>query len=209
MCAADRTIKSALFATLCLTVAAALILLSPGATRSQIVSSRDRDAAKADMMARQRALWDLERMKRKLSMKPAEARLRYQQIKEDFEQLQIVNYNLAGEVSASPNYEQIVKEAAEVKKRAERLKINLSLPEPGKDENLKKSKDEFNSVELKGAINTLDTLVKSFVANPIFQQPGVMDMNNSGKAMGELEVIIRLSEHIHKCAEALGRTGKN
>jgi hypothetical protein len=202
---ADVSIKSALLAIACLTVAAAIILLSPDVSRSQVVSNRERDAAKADMLARQRALWDLDRMKRKLSKKPAEARLRYQQIREDFEQLQILNYNLSGQLYAALDYEEAGKEASEIKKRAERLKLNLALPESGGDEKSKKSADEFSDVELKRAISSLDALVKSFVANPVFQQPGVVDMNNSGKAEKDLEEIIRLSERIHKYAEGISR----
>jgi hypothetical protein len=189
-----------------LAAAISLISLSPSESKAQ-TSTRDRDAAKADMLARQRALWDLDRMKRKLSKKKsAEARLEYQQIREDFEQLQIENYNLSGEVGASLNYGQIKKEATEIKKRATRLKINLSLPEAGKDEKPNKIREGLDSVELKTAINDLDALVKIFVANPIFQQPGLVDVENSGKARRDLEEIIRLSDHIHRCAEALSRT---
>jgi hypothetical protein len=206
----NRRIRATLFIILCVAVAISLISLSPIEARSQ-TSTRDRDAAKADMLARQRALWDLDRMKRKLSKKEsAQSSLKYQQIREDFEQLQVVNYNLSGDVGASFNYGEIRKEAAEVKKRAARLKINLSLPEPTKDEKGNKSSEEFSRMELKAAINALDALVKTFVANPIFQQPGVVDMGNSGRARRDLEEIIRVSEHINRCAESLSRTtGKN
>jgi hypothetical protein len=201
----NRPIKSALLTILYVSAAAAFVFLSPSTSGAQ-TSGRD---TRIDLQARQRALWDLERMKGKLSRRPKEPGLAYEQIRVDFEQLQIANYNLSVETGPVLDYEKIRKETAEVKKRAARLKTNLLLPEPEKPEKDEKPKDSdqaFTAVELKTAINDLDTLVKSFVFNPIFQQPGVVDVANSVKARRDLERVIRLSKNIHKSAEALSKT---
>lgn len=191
-------------ATIALACLLPVILLEPDA---QAQTQSQREAARIDMMERQRALRNLENVKRKLSRRPPEPRLAYQQIKEDFEQLQFANYHLsgAGASTPAPDYGQIKKNAAEVRKRASRLKTNLLLPEPDRDEKLQKSREAFDSEELKTAIDALDALVKRFVWNPVFQHPNVLDVENSLKARLDLEAIIKLSEQIHKRAEALSK----
>jgi hypothetical protein len=211
-CPSRRTAHAASF-LLCPAVVAALTLLLPSQhAHAQMPTSRD--TARADLEARQRALRNLERVKEKLSRRPPEPRLvTYQQTREDFEQLQLVNYRLAGVIAAGPalDYEQIRKDSAEVRKRASRLKSNLLLPEPAKDEKQQKSREELiANEELKPSIEALNALVNSFVWNPIFQQPKVLDVEHSVKARRDLEAIIKLSEQIHKRAEALAKaTGKN
>jgi hypothetical protein len=52
--------------------------------------------------------------------------------------------------------------------------------------------------------------VKSFVWNPVFQQSGIIDVQNSAKARRDLEGILKLSEQIRKFADAVGKnSGKN
>jgi hypothetical protein len=199
----SQPIKSALLTILYVIAAATFVFLSQSTSWAQ---TPNRDTSRIDLQARQRALWDLDKMKGRLSRRPKEPGLAYDQIRVDFEQLQIANYNLSEGIGSVLNYEQIRKEAAEVKKRAARLKTNLLLPEPEKDEKPKDSDEEFAAGALKAAINDLDTLVKSFVFNPIFQQPGVVDVANSVKARQDLERVIRLSKNIHRSAEALSKT---
>jgi hypothetical protein len=47
--------------------------------------------------------------------------------------------------------------------------------------------------------------VNSFVWNPVFQRPGVIDLELSSKASHDLEQIIRLSERIRRGAADLGK----
>jgi hypothetical protein len=178
---------------------AAVLLLSAGATAQAQTTARDN--SRAELAARQRALWELERMKGKLSKRPSEPRLAYEQIKEDFEQLQLLTYSLTEQSGARLDYGQIKRASADIKRRAARLKVNLSLPDPGKDEKSDKGGEEIVSPDLKVMINSLSTVVKSFVWSPIFQQPGVVDVKASAKASRDLEQILKLSEHVHKLAE--------
>jgi hypothetical protein len=181
-----------------------LVLLE---TDAHAQTQSQREAARIDLEARQRALRNLENLKRKLSRRPPEPHLSYQQIKVDFEQLQLVNHHLAeaGASTSALDYGQIKRDASEVRKRASRLKTNLLLPEPDRDEKLQKSREAYTSEELKPAIDTLDALVRRFVWNPVFQHPNVLDVENSVKARRDLEGIIKLSEHIQKRAEALSK----
>lgn len=205
-CAARAVVAVAPFA------AAALILISPGATRAQS-PAQTREARRVEMETRQRDLWNLERAKRR----PAERDERplYRQVSEDFEKLQLSSYNLSGAIgsTAALDYELIRAEAAEIRKRAARLVTTLKLPAPEKERKQKKGEPPAAAVvaavapDLKSAIVALESAVKSFVWNPVFQQSGVVDVQNSARAGRDLEDIIKLSEQIRKSAEAAGKNG--
>lgn len=190
---------------LCFRIAAALIFLSWGASKIQAQANRDLRLNRT-IEARQKALRDLEASK-ELPPPPREPRLLYEQLKEDFEQLQVINNNLSTTIDSGSalDYEQIRKDAAEVNRRAARLKANFSLPEPAKGEKPKKEQGEFTPEGLKWALKALNSLVKSFVENPVFQQLQVIDVESSKRASRDLEGIIRLSEQIYKRAEVLNK----
>lgn len=204
MCHDNCRVKS--IARLILYVAAAitLTLLSPGGAGGNYAQAQTR---RQTIEERQSALRTLSR--EKPAEQQPEQRLAYQQIEEDFTLLQVMNKYLSeavGSVSAL-NYRQIRKDAAEIKKCVARLKINLSLPEAEKGEKQKKSEEGFFIPEdLPALIKMLDAVVNSFVLNPIFQQPGVLDVDYSTSARRDLERISSLSEHIRRRAEYLGKT---
>jgi hypothetical protein len=212
----NRLVSSAANLIFCTAVAFALTLLLPamqGQSLALAQTPTPRDIGRADLEARQRALRNMDNVKAKLSKRRSEPRpVVYQQTKEDFEQLQLVNYHLSEAVAsgAALDYEQLGKDAAEVKKRASRLKSSLLLLEPDKDEKPQKSRADTETEELKPAIAALNELVNSFVWNPVFQHPQVLDVEHSVQARRDLEGIIRLSEQLHKRAEALTKaTGKS
>jgi hypothetical protein len=195
----------AAFAWAAAAAAAVFIISSPRPLRAQS-SQAAREAARIDMLTRERALRELEKLKRaRAPEKSLQNRAAYSQLAEEFKQLQLRNYDLAGVVLTGPelDYGLIRRESAEVRKRAERLKAYLLLPEP---EGEGVEVGEVRTIEeLKSAISRLDALVNSFVWNPSFQQPGVVDAEHSLKARRELEAILKLSVRIKKCAEALSK----
>jgi hypothetical protein len=189
-----------------------LLSLFPSALRAQEPSSQSlREARRLEMEARQRSLWNLEKdahKRRGEGVKVSrEQRLAYQQFTEDFETLQVANYALVDAVGSGPgfDYGAVKKHAGEIKKRTSRLKETLLLPEPEKDQMQKKSDESLTGETLKAAITAINALVQSFVTNPMFQQLGTVDTNNSTKARSDLDGIIRLSEQAHKCADALNK----
>lgn len=208
----DRRTESTLATILrAASIAAVLFFFAPGALRAQEPSTQAlRDARRNELESRQRALRSLETLGgKKGSMTPSEQaqHVAFQQFKEDFETLQTANYSLLDAVAAgpSPDYGQVKKQAGEIKKRASSIKTNLVLPEPEKDEKPKKRDSAADNQALKADIIALDAAVQSFVTSPMFQDLGVLDANNSVKARGDLETIIRLSEQIRRSAETLGK----
>jgi hypothetical protein len=207
MCRDIRRARLASYSVLAIHAASAIIFLSLGALhdRAQAQTARERRLNRT-IEERQKALLDLENNRERAS-KPPEQNLLYQQLKQDFEQLQVLNNNLSLVVSSSRtlDYEQIEKDAEEIRKRALRLKANFSLPEPGKTEKPKKNKEELTPEALRSALKDLDSLIKSFVENPVFQHLKVMNVGYSMKASRDLEDIIKLSAQIHKRAQVLSK----
>jgi hypothetical protein len=188
-----------------LIAALTLILLSPEMPHAQ-TSQSARDARRIDMDIRQRALRDLEKLNDRPPKKAADNRPAYRDVAADFEQLQVRNYSLsqAAQPDRELNYARIREDAAEVRKRALRLRGYLLLPDPGESQKQNKVGGELLApARLMPAIASLDALVNSFAWNPVFRQPDVVDMKQSTKARLDLEGIIRLSEQIRKCADGL------
>lgn len=202
MCHENCRAKSVAHSILYVAAVIAPTLLSPG-WAGNYAEAQNREKR---IEARQAELRSLSR--EKLADRQSGQRLTYQKIKEDFTVLQVMNNNLSEGVGSGSalNYTQIRKDAAEIKKCVARLKTNLSLPEAAKDEKPKKNQEGFFIPEdLPESIKMLDGLVKSFALNPIFQEPGVLDVRYSVIATRDLETIGSLSEHIHKRAKSLSK----
>jgi hypothetical protein len=160
------------------------------------------------MIVRQRALHDLDKLKSKQPAKPPVKRPAYREVAEEFKQLQLVNYSLAGvaDPKAALDYARVRRESGEVRKRAARLKDYLSLPEAEGSEKLEWAAGIQTPEALRAAVARLDALVNSFAWNPIFQKPDVVDLEQSARASRDLAGIIGLSEQIRRSADELGRS---
>jgi hypothetical protein len=160
------------------------------------------------METRQRMLWDLEKIKKERPARTPDARPVYNEVAEEFKQLQLVNYSLSG--AADPktplDFARVRKESAEVRKRAARLKGYLSLPEAEESRKQEKAPEIQTPEALRAAVGRLDALVNSFAWNPVFRKPDVVDLEQSTKASRDLAGILSLSERIRKSAEELGRS---
>lgn len=207
-----RALNIAVFSAV---LSASLFLYAP-----RLQAQQNRSPAEAAMeRQRQRQIRQNQRIESNLmistlekeSRRPAETErpsLAYMQIKQDFLQLQTVNNRMMETTFANNvvDYKGIAEASAEIRKRASRLKSNLPLPE---SENVElgelaiKGWEELDLGQVKPALKALDDLIMSFVGNPVFQKPQVVDVQQSAKARRELEAIIKLSAKIKKSAEKL------
>ncbi|HWS87974.1 MAG TPA: hypothetical protein VN282_13475 [Pyrinomonadaceae bacterium] len=189
--------------------ALAFVALSPAPAPAPAQNMRtERVAARAEMEARQRMLWDLEKLNRGRPMRARVARPDHSAVAEEFKQLQLVNYSLAGvaDPKAPLDFARVRKESGEVRKRAARLKGYLSLPEVEDGKKRDRAAEIETPEALREAVVRLDGLVNSFVWNPVFQRPNVVDLEQSTKAGRDLAGIITLSEQIRKSAEELSKS---
>jgi len=151
---------------------------------------------------------ELERVDREMrksdkSAEPA-AKVNFAQIKEDFEQIQVVFDKGIVETyrTSNPmNYAKISDSATELKDRATRLRSNL-FPDAAKKSKDKKDAAEYIPVSgapaevVKNLIINLNGSLSSFVASPIFQSTKVVDPKDSEAAKANLEAIIAQSNQL-------------
>jgi hypothetical protein len=136
----------------------------------------------------------------------AEPQLAVAQIKEDYVRIQVVNSDLvrAASQGGALDLKLVAKSASEIRKRAERLKHNLALPEPEQAaERPAAAGDE--EARLRASVSTLGKLIAGFVRNPIFREVGVFDARSAATARRDLEEIIGLSGRLKKESERLNK----
>jgi len=135
-----------------------------------------------------------------------------EQTKQDFDRIQVLNRELVNtttSAAATLDYRSLTDMAAEIKKRARRLKDNISLPPPDDDkERLEKREGEISREEMKGTLLMLSERIVSFATNPLFQTTNVIDARLGAKASRDLETIIELSGQIKKSAERLSKASR-
>ena len=128
------------------------------------------------------------------------------QVKRDFEGLQ-AGYNkiviaMASGERADPD--SILDSVAEVERCAARLRSNLALPRAkgGKGE---KRRGESGAAPAEEPLLALRKHIYSFVTNPLFESPSVLDVEQAGKAGRDLDMILELSERIKRSGRPNGR----
>lgn len=139
---------------------------------------------------------EMERVKRDAEKAETSTPPGFSQIKEDFERIQIINTDVlqVNTSSGTPPYERISEAAAEIEKRAIRLKSNLFPPKSGKQS--KENEPGIKDQELKALLVGLDTAISDFTHSPIFQNTKVVNPEDATKAQKELEEVIKLSTRI-------------
>ncbi|MBA3439817.1 MAG: hypothetical protein H0T92_08110 [Pyrinomonadaceae bacterium] len=132
-------------------------------------------------------------------------KLLFEQNKENFKRIQLLNNELmrAASVSNALNYQRVADKAAEVRKRANQLKSALPLPPPESGQMTRQSpQDTLDDKQLRALLSKLDQTIADFVVNPVFRQPLIND-KHLNKASLDLETIAELSRSISKAAEKL------
>jgi hypothetical protein len=194
-------------------VSSAILLLSAPAL-SQRAGDRERVIRErnADMMR------EIEIRRREGAVKtvpqegPANPVIPYAEAKEDFRRLQLVNNEMMAALfpkgATAPLDCRLVSEAAaEINKRAARLKSNLRLPEPERDGARRpQSVSVSDEGQLRDALIALDELIMRFVTHPVFKTPVTVDARQSAEVRQHLVRIIELSKAVRAGAQKLGRT---
>jgi hypothetical protein len=128
------------------------------------------------------------------------------EVNEDFSRLREIDEDIKTILSSNNalDFKHIAESTAEVKKRAIRLKTNLTLP-AAKDD--KRQKIQNPGDDLKPSLATLEGLMSSFLKNPIFSDTGAVDTQMAGRAKHDLDDILELSEKLRKSAEKMSKNG--
>jgi len=130
-----------------------------------------------------------------------ERRIIMAQIKEDFLQIQIINDDL----KLQADMKSVARSAAEINRRARRLKDNLSLPEASATSASRAAGTDNDRDQLRSLLSSLSNSINVFVENPVFESSKVIDARLSEQAGRDLRQIIELSKGIRKSSERLSR----
>jgi hypothetical protein len=128
-----------------------------------------------------------------------------QQLRDDFKTIQNVNNRMMAEAWAREQleYGHISGMISEINERATRLKTNLSLPEPDHSKRKEQPLSIASFKEFRSALLLMDRSLMSFVRNPIFQRPNVVEIELAKQARLDLEYVIALSGSLKKHTASL------
>ena len=131
-----------------------------------------------------------------------------EQLGQDFKRVQVIRNELARAVTSGSalDFKRLSDEAAEVRKRSLRMQTYLALREEGDGAKPQQSEDDaaaYDEKHLREALVRLCHRIDSFVANPRFKSPEVVDVDATAKAARDLREIIALSRRIKDGAEQL------
>lgn len=192
---------------------AAAVALLASTIAPRVPAQQSSSRAGIDRILRERDRQFNNRTLEKELRKPAEQkeqRLAFAQIKEDYVRIQMINHHLTQAFSGAgvPDLTFVAKSAAEIKKRAERLKYNLVLPKPEKGFKLPDAHLSAETEKLKTPVSRLSGLIVEFVNNQLFKAASVVDAKESAKARLDLEQIIELSDYVRKSSEKLNKEAR-
>ena len=125
------------------------------------------------------------------------------QTQEDFTRILTLHNEIARALSSKNdlNYEFVSEATAEIKKRASRVQSTLALGLSSEDAPIQAKPDP----ELKDSLIKLCKEIRSFVTNPVIENPNTVDADQLTRARRDLESLIQLSGLIKKDADKISK----
>ena len=166
-----------------------LLLVSVSYSQAQLVQP--------DVSARSRALSNIRRTT-DVDRSARQKLLTQLALRDDYRRLQVVNNDLMKRVfkpsgNQTITQKEIRSRLGEIKKLAERLRLNFGLPEVEADE-------AAADLALKPGLLQLDKTIMSFVDNPLLRELKVYDTELASQAARDLKAVSRLAEALRKLA---------
>jgi hypothetical protein len=151
-----------------------------------------------------------EKIKSDVSDVNAAPRPTAQQAMEDFLRIQQISrllVDIAGADKPLP-LDLVAKAAADVNKRAQRLKALLRLPKPPKSSEEADTTPATTAEDIKEQIEKLGVGVKALVSNPMFQNVKAADRDLAAEASIDLQKVTEMSKVLQNAAEQVFASGK-
>ena len=132
------------------------------------------------------------------------------QTEEDFNRMLMLHNEIARALTANKpiDYRFVAEAAGEIRKRATSIQSNLVLSPPAEEMKPIEMAAETTEPEMKDALIKLCKQIRSFVTNPVIEQPNVIDVEKLALAKRDLEGVIQLSAHLKREADVLIKTQK-
>jgi hypothetical protein len=160
------------------------------------------NVARARQQSESRREWQLRNFGRNpnASKDSREVKALIEQTEEDFNRI-LTRHNEFARLLASTqpfDYHFITEATAEIHKRATRLQSTLALEQLPEETRVVEKTDEIDAAHMKDALVKMCTQIRSFVTNPVIENPSTVDAQHLSTARRDLESMIQLSGHIKK-----------
>jgi hypothetical protein len=131
------------------------------------------------------------------------------QVEQDFSRILILHNEIVRAVSGgkSLDYGFVSNATTEIRKRALRLQTTLAL-QPEVSEQTAAEQIALHDVQVTDALITLCKQIKSFVTNPVIENPGTISGEQLNKARKDLQSVIEVSSSIKRTAEKLAKSSR-
>lgn len=128
------------------------------------------------------------------------------QTEEDFTRLLTLHNEIVRALSSTKplNYHFVSQATSEIRKRATSIQTNLVLSLPETEIKPTEPPAQTNETEMKDALVKLCKQIRSFVTNPVIDQPNTVDAEKLATAKQDLESVIQLSGNLKRDADQLG-----
>jgi hypothetical protein len=129
-------------------------------------------------------------------------------LNDDFTRIQIIRLAMVRDIKAGRpfEYKRLSDDAAEIRKRASRLREGLVLSEQDENDRQPLEKVEFDKDKIQDAASDLCLEISRFTENPMFKSGGVYNVRNAKEAEHALDTVINLSTNIKTSADKLQKT---
>ena len=129
------------------------------------------------------------------------------QAEEDFNRILTLHNEIARALASDValDYRFVSEATNEIKKRASRVQSSLHLGLSPEDAASGEKPEKFNDTQIKDALIVLCKQIRSFVTNPVIENPSTIDVQQSVRARRDLDGLIQLSGQIKKDAEKLSK----
>ena len=127
------------------------------------------------------------------------------QTEEDFTRLLTVHNEIARALQGTTplDYHFVSTATEEIRKRAGSIQSNLVLSLPAEEIKKTEMPSQATEAEMKDALIKLCKQIRSFVTNPVIDQPNMIDAEKLATAKQDLESVIQLSGHLKREADQL------
>ncbi len=132
------------------------------------------------------------------------------QTEEDFNRLLTLHNEIVRTLSSTKplDYHFVSEATGEIRKRASSIQSNLALSLPPEEIKQADMPAQTNETEMKDALVKLCKQIRSFVTNPVIEQPNMIDAEKLATAKKDLESVIQLSGHLKHDADLLSKLKK-
>lgn len=133
------------------------------------------------------------------------------QIEEDFNRMMSLHNEIVRALDSKKplDYHFVSEATGEIRKRASSIQTNINLTPAADEVKPAEMAANTNEVEMKDSLVKLCKQIRSFVTNPVIEQPNLIDAEKLAAAKRDLESVIQLSTHLKRNADHLsGKTQK-